>query len=288
MRIDEENSTDVDQALSVAALKSVKSLTCPICDEMFHQPRMLPCFHTFCSSCIQKQISADQFVKCPICLRMIKLVNPTAEEFPANSVLEKCVRLAETDDCDGLEDKTCSTCGGKALFWCVECQTTLCDKCRQVHANIKAVSHHRMLSSDEVSGNLGGAFRKTENCSAHGNALVVFCESCSEFICRDCTLIVHRSHKYSFAKDFLKEKQNNLQIEVSLTFQSCLYFYISTWQALFQLDRAEAKLVPLRKLLHSVEGDTKEIEHDTLVKEEIKKATELLVSQVSHRNSSEL
>ena len=57
MEIEEENTIEVKKDLSLLAIKSVKSLDCPLCSERFQHPRLLPCLHTFCSSCIQKRVS---------------------------------------------------------------------------------------------------------------------------------------------------------------------------------------------------------------------------------------
>ena len=57
MEIEEENVIEVNKSLAMAAVRSVKSLDCPVCDERFQHPRMLTCLHTFCSSCIQKRVS---------------------------------------------------------------------------------------------------------------------------------------------------------------------------------------------------------------------------------------
>ncbi|KAL9958094.1 hypothetical protein ACROYT_G035063 [Oculina patagonica] len=39
-------------------------------------------------------------------------------------------------------------------------------------------------------------------CKKHdGEILKLFCQTCDQLICRDCTVIDHRDHKYSFIKD---------------------------------------------------------------------------------------
>ena len=43
---------------------------------------------------------------------------------------------------------------------------------------------------------------KPSMCREHeGESLKLFCESCDKVICRDCTIIEHRDHKYMFVKD---------------------------------------------------------------------------------------
>ena len=51
-------------------------------------------------------------------------------------------------------------------------------------------------------------------CKEHeGEMLKLFCETCDEAICRDCTIVKHREHKFTFVKDaFSKGKEGVLKI----------------------------------------------------------------------------
>ena len=57
--------------------------------------------------------------------------------------------------------------------------------------------------------------RRTEaTCEKHdGETLKLFCQTCEEPICRDCTIIDHHGHRYSFIKDlFVAEKEKTLKL----------------------------------------------------------------------------
>lgn len=57
--------------------------------------------------------------------------------------------------------------------------------------------------------------RKTEaTCTKHdGETLKLFCQTCEEPICRDCTIFDHHGHRYSFIKDlFVAEKEKTLKL----------------------------------------------------------------------------
>ena len=51
-------------------------------------------------------------------------------------------------------------------------------------------------------------------CKEHeGELMKLFCETCEEAICRDCTIVKHRDHKYTFVKDaFSKRKESLMEI----------------------------------------------------------------------------
>lgn len=76
-------------------LALVALLECPLCFEQLDvSAKVLPCQHTFCMSCLQRQEAAHSQLFCPECRAPVPA--RTVEELPANLLL---VRLLE-----GLQD----------------------------------------------------------------------------------------------------------------------------------------------------------------------------------------
>jgi len=48
-----------------------KEITCPICGDLFTDPKTIPCLHTFCKRCFEKWIESNKktaFISCcPLC-----------------------------------------------------------------------------------------------------------------------------------------------------------------------------------------------------------------------------
>uniref|UniRef100_A0A3Q1GN08 RING-type domain-containing protein n=1 Tax=Acanthochromis polyacanthus TaxID=80966 RepID=A0A3Q1GN08_9TELE len=44
-------------------------LSCHVCSETFRDPVSLSCYHSFCSSCLQKFWEQANNINCPICKR---------------------------------------------------------------------------------------------------------------------------------------------------------------------------------------------------------------------------
>ena len=42
-------------------------LTCPVCLELFSEPRRLPCGHVLCSPCLESICTGAEVVSCPEC-----------------------------------------------------------------------------------------------------------------------------------------------------------------------------------------------------------------------------
>lgn len=70
------------------------------------------------------------------------------------------------------------------------------------------------MSLEEAKKMGSAAVTKPAICKEHdGEMIKLFCETCEEAICRDCTIVKHRDHKYTFVKDiFLKGKESLLKI----------------------------------------------------------------------------
>lgn len=72
-------------------LALVALLECPLCCQQLDvSAKVLPCQHTFCMSCLQKQEAANSQLLCPECRAPVPA--RTVEELPANHLL---VRLLE-------------------------------------------------------------------------------------------------------------------------------------------------------------------------------------------------
>uniref|UniRef100_W5MQM9 Uncharacterized protein n=1 Tax=Lepisosteus oculatus TaxID=7918 RepID=W5MQM9_LEPOC len=46
-----------------------KELSCPVCCEIFQEPVILSCRHSFCKSCLQQHWEQEGFQECPVCRR---------------------------------------------------------------------------------------------------------------------------------------------------------------------------------------------------------------------------
>ena len=51
----------------------VNKLTCAICLEKYRRPKLLPCFHTFCQSCLQTVAGPAPSFPCPACRATVLL-----------------------------------------------------------------------------------------------------------------------------------------------------------------------------------------------------------------------
>ena len=111
-------------------------------------------------------------------------------------------------ECDNCES------GDPPVNRCNTCCHFLCEFCTQAHRRGRGTSSHGVVSIEEAKKMGSVAVTKPSLCNEHdGELLKLFCETCDEAICRDCTIVKHREHHYTFVKDaFAKNKKRVVEI----------------------------------------------------------------------------
>ena len=123
------------------------------------------------------------------------------------------VSLHGDSESSNLECDICDS-GDPPVSRCATCCHFLCEFCTAGHKRGRSTKTHRLMSLEEAKEEGPIAVTRPSSCKEHdGEILKLFCETCDEAICRDCTIVKHREHKYSFVKDaFPKGKANVLKI----------------------------------------------------------------------------
>ncbi|XP_035685568.1 tripartite motif-containing protein 3-like [Branchiostoma floridae] len=191
-------------------------LECTVCLEPFKDPKVLPCLHTFCKGCLEKfvgkqgELMKDKF-QCPTCRTETVLPDGGIAGLKNNffvlslrDTVETHKSVANVEDdkvpCDVCEEDVAS-CG------CVLCEEFLCDECVRAHRRAKRTRDHEAIGVAELEEHL---ITKTSSvkptslpiCTKHEDErLKFFCETCQHPVCRDCTVLQHKDHKYGLLTD---------------------------------------------------------------------------------------
>ena len=73
-----------------------QELQCSICHEMFKDPRMLPCQHTFCLECLESvsKLTNGKAIDCSLCKRSHDLpIQEGAKGFPENMLMKSLLDM---------------------------------------------------------------------------------------------------------------------------------------------------------------------------------------------------
>ena len=130
--------------------------TCDYCSELFTDPRMLPCLHSFCAQCLAKvsEIKGEkEALQCPTCNEKAPLPEGGVNAFPKD--LRKSYE-AEVAQCSlkvksGKEN--CDDCGRSVVVaFCVNCCEFLCKSCDDHHRLSRKTKKHEILATGEKMG----------------------------------------------------------------------------------------------------------------------------------------
>ena len=135
---------------------------------------------------------------------------------PANFFVNNLLSVIALHEDSGGSSLECDNCesGDAPVNRCTTCSHFLCEFCTISHKRGRNTSSHSLMTLEEAKKMGSAAVTKPAICKEHdGEVIKLFCETCEEAICRDCTIVEHRDHKYTFVKDaFAKGKESLLKI----------------------------------------------------------------------------
>ncbi|KAM9454981.1 E3 ubiquitin-protein ligase TRIM35-like [Clarias gariepinus] len=105
-------------------------LSCVVCCEIFQDPQLLSCGHTFCSKCLQNHWTVNTRT-CPMC-RRVSLQEPVANLALRNtSETYQKERERQKKESESESEVRCSQHGEKVKFFCKTDNEVICLTCRK-------------------------------------------------------------------------------------------------------------------------------------------------------------
>lgn len=115
---------------------------CPVCHDIFKDPVLLSCSHSFCKTCLQSWWAEKQIRECLVCKRRSSRSDP-----PSNLVLKNlCEAFLLERDPRGSE-ALCSLHIEKLKLFCLNHQQPVCVVCRDSEKH----TDHRFRPIDEAA-----------------------------------------------------------------------------------------------------------------------------------------
>ena len=165
---------------------------CSLCLQVYQDPRLLPCGHTFCLQCIQKTNNKP----CSLCKKEWSLPANGLQGLQKNAVAEKFIQsLSSISHCAAAGDDS----HGQVKYLCIDCWDPLCEKCAKNHTQFSRVlKNHVIKKMNEVDQSDVELHyqRKALLCSQHKDkSMELHCTNCDQFICHKCYISSHNSHE---------------------------------------------------------------------------------------------
>ena len=206
-------------------------ITCDVCKSPYRDPKVLPCLHYYCRECIAQLVLGKvvlmqggnpDYVQCPKCQKAYTVQSCDPKRLPTahfvNEMLDvySFMRKAEGADSQGSVQLPCEMCddGKKAVAFCRHCGKFQCDFCAfEVHRRWrKQFEGHVVVRLEELTrGDVPIKKAAPLRCSEHGGKCKLYCNECTQLICRDCTIIDHSGHVVEFVKKAAPKSKKMLE-----------------------------------------------------------------------------
>ncbi|XP_015240194.1 PREDICTED: nuclear factor 7, brain-like isoform X1 [Cyprinodon variegatus] len=124
------------------ASRAEEGLCCPVCQDVFKDPVVLSCSHSFCKECLKNCWREKEVKECPVCKRRSSMINP-----PLNLALKNlCETFIQQREQRASED-LCSLHSEKLRLFCLDHQQPVCLVCRDSEKH----TEHRFRPIDEAA-----------------------------------------------------------------------------------------------------------------------------------------
>ncbi|XP_065908745.1 tripartite motif-containing protein 2-like [Dysidea avara] len=202
---------------AVEVKKAQNNLSCPVCYQLFNNPKYLPCYHSYCEGCLEKMQVQSKII-CPECRKEAKVPAGGVKEFATNFfinrlvddlILKKKVAGEEKVNCDSCEEND------PVVSFCPDCNSFLCRTCNDFHKRNKQLRSHGVVPLTELRSNKDTpaiqAKVKIPLCKEHDYELKHYCETCDELVCMYCTMKDHNGHGHDTVNKMASKHRSQLK-----------------------------------------------------------------------------
>ena len=216
---------EVPDVIEKGLEKLEEEITCPVCQEHFRDPKILPCLHYYCKECVRQlalRAGTNRPFACPECRKGTVLPQNDPDQLPTAFFVNRMKELhANMEKAQGKSEAVCEMCSGaKAEAFCRQCTYFICSDCVRSHSKMKVFAGHNVVTLQELKE--GGAKviplkeAPPSMCKDHDEPLKLFCFDCNHLICRDCIIRDHAGHKFEFVKKSASQYKKTLKESLAL------------------------------------------------------------------------
>ncbi|XP_064197429.1 E3 ubiquitin-protein ligase TRIM35-like [Anguilla rostrata] len=183
-----------------------EELSCPVCFEIFRDPVVLSCHHSFCRACLQKNWEQKGSRECPVCRRRSSM-NPPLPNMSLRNICEAFLKERSQRAKAGSE-VLCSLHCEKLKLFCFEDEIPVCLVCQtsKKHENHKVRPVQE--AAEEYKGKLRTALAPLQKKLKAFNEVKLVCDQTAEHI-KSQAHHTERQIKMEFGKlqRFLKDEE---------------------------------------------------------------------------------
>ena len=195
--------------------KATDNLSCPICFQLFKNPKYLPCHHSYCEECLQK-LQTESIIICPECRLEVILPAGGVKELDNNFFINRLVdELVLKHKVEGEAEVKCDECSqdDPVKAFCPDCTLFLCHICNEHHKRSRRMSNHNIIPLSKLKSMPVNTQPKPKIpvCKQHEIELSFYCETCEQLVCMYCTVKDHNGHDHDTVKKMADKPRKALK-----------------------------------------------------------------------------
>ena len=225
-----------------------EEVTCPVCSDVFTEPKHLSCLHSFCLKCLKHwhaTCGGGNVVKCPKCQTQCRVpASGDLKDLPTSFYLNGFIDVLAIKECNKTQ-VTCGNCDKKSseASYCFHCCMFYCENCLIGHNLMRGYKTHRILAVKEFQDmDYEGVLKRPVFCPRQGHQneeLKYFCQECETAVCQQCVTVDHEGHR----KKIIEEEAQSQKLEIKTMIQIQKRNLQSKIDIVTQLDETCAKLI---------------------------------------------
>ena len=211
-----------------------EEVSCPVCTNVYTDPKHLPCLHTFCLHCLKHWHTTSHgrdTIRCPKCQAISRVPESgDLKDLPTSFYLNGLIDLLAIKECKTSQVR-CGNCDKKSAesSYCFHCCVFWCDECIIGHNIIRSNKDHRVLAlKDFQDKDYEDVMKRPAFCPKEDHnkeELKYFCKDCELPLCQICVTLDHGGHNIKLIKEeaerqkteiksFIEKQRHNLQAKM--------------------------------------------------------------------------
>ena len=202
------------------AAKDIKivtdNLSCPVCYQLFKNPKYLPCHHSYCEQCLEK-IRVQSKIICPECRKEATVPPGGVKRMDSNFLVNRLVdEFILKRKVEGEEEVNCDECHGEdpVVTFCPDCTLFLCHVCNEQHERGSRSRDHGIILLTELRSKKDVTIQtkpKAMMCKKHDIELLFYCETCDQLVCVYCAVQDHNGHNHDSVEKVIGKHRQELK-----------------------------------------------------------------------------
>ena len=213
-----------------------EEVSCPVCTNIYTDPKQLQCLHSFCLQCLQqwyRTIHGRDTIRCPKCQALNKVPESgDLKDLPTSFYLNGLIDVLAIKECKNSQVQ-CGNCDKKSseTSYCFQCCIFYCQECVIGHNIMRSNNDHRVLVlKDFQEKDFEDVMKRPMYCSKQRHEkeeLRYFCKNCTTAACQSCVLIDHAGHAIVHLdeevekqkmqiKSLIETKKSDLQAKINI------------------------------------------------------------------------